>query len=111
MDFSKNVCYNECIKVKRRKRVYSIYLYPILSFILPVVFWLVKREYTWVSIPVAVIIEVFFYWNSFLNEGTRQSMIMITFIQIVVMLIVISLIKYSEKKLKYNIKHKHRSKR
>ena len=65
----------------------------LLTFILPVVFYFVRRRYVWWSIPLAILAELILNWDNFLYYESRGLMIVFTFVQIAVMAIVILLLK------------------
>lgn len=78
--------------------MYPIYTYPILAITLPIVFRLINRKLTWLSIICAIIIELIMYWDEFCYYEARPLMIVFTLIQIVVMVIVTIILNLIGKK-------------
>lgn len=75
-----------------------IILYPVLAFLLPVVFYFRKRKYIWLSPILAVIIDVILYWDEFSYYEGRPFIIFFTFVQIAVMAIIILILKMAAAK-------------
>lgn len=65
----------------------------LLTFILPIVVYFINRRYVWFSILLTVIVEVIINWDNFCYYESRGLMILATFVQIVVMAIIILLLK------------------
>ncbi len=72
----------------------------LLTFILPVAFYVIKRRYIWVSILLTVIIELIINWDNFLYYESRGIIILFTLAQVVVMAAFIRLLKYIGAKTK-----------
>ncbi|MDY3928389.1 MAG: hypothetical protein SOZ34_03395 [Clostridia bacterium] len=77
-----------------------IVTYPVLAILLPVIFFIFIRKYMWLSILLAVIIEVIVYWIDFCYYEARGLMICITIAQVIVMTIIIFILKVMDRKLK-----------
>ena len=65
----------------------------LLTFILPIVFFLVNRRYVWCSIPLAVLAELIIHGGDFSYYESRGLMILVTFVQVAVMAILIFILK------------------
>lgn len=68
-------------------------LYPVLAVLLPIAFYFIKRKYIWLSLILAVIVDVILYWDEFSYYEGRPFIIFFTFVQIAVMAIVILILK------------------
>lgn len=65
-----------------------IYTYLVLTVLLPVIFRLINRKFTWLSIICAAIMEIIMYWDHFCYYESRGLMMYMTLIQIVIMSII-----------------------
>ena len=65
----------------------------LLTFITPILFFLISRKYVWLSIPLTVLVELLVNWRNFTYYESRGLMISVTLFQLVVMAIVIILLK------------------
>ena len=65
----------------------------LLTFVTPVLFFLISRKYVWLSIPLTVLVELLVNWRNFTYYESRGLMISVTLFQLVVMAIVIILLK------------------
>ena len=72
----------------------------LLTFILPVAFYIIKRRYLWFSIPLTVIMELIINWDNFMYYESRGLMILFTLAQAAVMAVFILLLKYIGAKTK-----------
>ena len=72
----------------------------LLTFILPIAFYIIKRRYLWFSIPLMVIIELIINWDNFMYYESRGLMILFTLAQVAVMAVFILLLKYIGAKTK-----------
>ena len=78
-------------------RIFVQYLFmPIpffLTFVVPILFFLISRKYAWFSIPLAALVELLVNWINFTYYESRGLMISLTLFQLVVMAVVIILLK------------------
>ena len=65
----------------------------LLTFVTPILFFLISRKYVWLSIPLTVLVELLVNWRNFTYYESRGLMISVTLFQLVVMAIVIILLK------------------
>ena len=65
----------------------------LLTFVTPILFFLISRKYVWLSIPLTVLVELLVNWRTFTYYESRGLMISVTLFQLVVMAIVIILLK------------------
>ena len=65
----------------------------LLTFVTPILFFLISRKYVWLSIPLTVLVELLVNWRNFTYYESRGLMISVTLFQLVVMAIVINLLK------------------
>ena len=65
----------------------------LLTFITPILFFLISRKYVWLSIPLTAFVELLVNWRNFTYYESRGLMISVTLFQLVVMAIVIILLK------------------
>lgn len=65
----------------------------LLTFVTPILFFLISRKYVWLSIPLTVFVELLVNWRNFTYYESRGLMISVTLFQLVVMAIVIILLK------------------
>ena len=78
------------------KIIFQYLLTPIpflLTFVTPILFFLISRKYVWLSIPLTVLVELLVNWRNFTYYESRGLMISVTLFQLVVMAIVIILLK------------------
>ena len=66
----------------------------LLTFILPVAVYVIKRRYLWFSIPLTVIMELIINWGNFMYYESRGLMILFTLAQAAVMAVFILVLKY-----------------
>lgn len=66
----------------------------LLTFILPVAVYIIKRRYLWFSIPLTVIMELIINWDNFMYYESRGLMILFTLAQAAVMAVFILVLKY-----------------
>lgn len=79
-------------------RPFPCYLYSVLTVVLPIIFRLISRKITWASMICAVVIECVVYWDHFCYYESRELMIYLTIIQIVIMIIITVLFNLIGKK-------------
>jgi len=72
----------------------------LLTFILPVAVYVIKRRYIWASIPLTLIIELIINWDNFMYYESRGLMILFTLAQVAVMAVFILVLKYISVKTK-----------
>lgn len=72
----------------------------LLTFILPIAFYIIKRRYLWFSIPLTVIMELIINWDNFMYYESRGIVILFTLVQVAVMAVFILLLKYIGAKTK-----------
>ena len=77
-----------------------IYLYPVLAVLLPIAFYFIKCKFIWLSLILAVIIDLIVYWDDFSYYEARPIMIIFTLAQIAVMEIIILILKIVIPKMK-----------
>ena len=65
----------------------------LLTFVTPILFFLISRKYVRLSIPLTVLVELLVNWRNFTYYESRGLMISVTLFQLVVMAIVIILLK------------------
>ena len=65
----------------------------LLTFVTPILFFLISRKYVWLSIPLTVLVELLVNWRNFTYYESRGLMISVTLFQLVVMAIVIILLR------------------
>lgn len=65
----------------------------LLTFVTPILFFLISRKYVWLSIPLTVLVELLVNWRNFTYYESRGLMISVILFQLVVMAIVIILLK------------------
>ncbi len=64
----------------------------LLTFVTPILFFLISRKYVWLSIPLTAFVELLVNWRNFTYYESRGLMISVTLFQLVVMAIVIILL-------------------
>ena len=75
-----------------------IILYPVSALLLPIAFYFIKRKYIWLSLILAVAVDVILYWDEFSYYEGRPFIIFFTFVQIAVMAIIILILKIAAAK-------------
>lgn len=73
--------------------MYCLIVYPVLAILCLALFYSLKPQLAWISIPCAVIIELFLYWENFSYYEARGLMILLTVMQIVIMAIILSVLR------------------
>lgn len=63
--------------------------FSITAIVLPIVIFSVKRGFVWLSMALAVVIDLVIYWSEFSYYESRGTYICATFVQLVVMAIII----------------------
>lgn len=61
----------------------------ITAIVLPTVIFFVKRRFSWLSMALAVVIDLAIYWPEFSYYESRGIFICATFVQLVIMAIII----------------------
>lgn len=72
----------------------------LLTFLLPVAFFLIKRRYVWLSIPLTATIELMVRWGDFTYYESRGLLMFFTAVQLAVMAVVILSLKFIDAKRK-----------
>ena len=65
----------------------------LLTFVTPILFFLISRKYVWLSIPLTVLVELLVKWRNVTYYESRGLMILVTLFQLAIMAIVIILLK------------------
>lgn len=65
----------------------------LLTFVTPILFFLISRKYVWLSIPLTVLVEFLVNWRNFTYYESRGLIILVTLFQLAIMAIVIILLK------------------
>lgn len=65
----------------------------LLTFVTPILFFLISRKYVWLSIPLTAFVELLVNWRNFTYYESRGLMISVTLFQLAIMAIVIILLK------------------
>ncbi len=65
----------------------------LLTFITPILFFLISRKYVWLSIPLTVLVELLANWRNFTYYESRGLMILVTLFQLAIMAVVIILLR------------------
>lgn len=65
----------------------------LLTFVTPILFFLISRKYVWLSIPLTVLVELLVNWGNFTYYESRGLMILVTLFQLVVMAVIIILLR------------------
>ena len=65
----------------------------LLTFVTPILFFLISRKYVWLSIPLTVLVELLVNWRNFTYDESRGLMILVTLFQIAIMAVVIILLR------------------
>lgn len=77
-----------------------LYTYLVLTVLFPIIFRLINRKLTWLSIVSAVAVELIMYWDHFCYYESRGLAIYVTLIQILIMILIIIIINLIDKKEK-----------
>ena len=54
----------------------------LLTFVTPILFFLISRKYVWLSIPLTVLVELLVNWRNFTYYESRGLMILVTPVEI-----------------------------
>ena len=65
----------------------------LLTFVTPILFFLISRKYVWLSIPLTVLVELLVFWRNFTYYESRGLMILVTLFQLAIMAVVIILLR------------------
>lgn len=65
----------------------------LLTFVTPILFFLISRKYVWLSIPLTVLVELLVNWRNFTYYESRDLMISVTLFQLAIMAVVIILLR------------------
>ena len=65
----------------------------LLTFVTPILFFLISRKYVWLSIPLTVLVELLVNWRKFTYYESRGLMILVTLFQLAIMAVVIILLR------------------
>lgn len=65
----------------------------LLTFVTPILFFLISRKYVWLSIPLTVLVELLVNWRYFTYYESRGLMILVTLFQLAIMAVVIILLR------------------
>ena len=65
----------------------------LLTFVTPILFFLISRKYVWLSIPLTVLVELLDNWRNFTYYESRGLMISVTLFQLAIMAVVIILLR------------------
>lgn len=65
----------------------------LLTFVTPILFFLISRKYVWLSIPLTVLVELLVNWRNFTYYESRSLMILVTLFQLAIMAVVIILLR------------------
>ena len=65
----------------------------LLTFVTPILFFLISRKYVWLSIPLTVLVELLVKWRNFTYYESRGLMILVTLFQLAIMAVVIILLR------------------
>lgn len=63
----------------------------LLTFVTPILFFLISRKYVWLSIPLTVLVELLVNWRNFTYYESRGLMILVTLFQLTIMAVIILL--------------------
>lgn len=74
--------------------MYCLIVYPVLAVLCIALFYSLKPQFAWISIPCTVIIELFLYWEIFSYYEARGLMILLTMLQIVIMAIILFVLRW-----------------
>ena len=62
----------------------------LLTFVTPILFFLISRKYVWLSIPLTVLVELLVNWRNFTYYESRGLTILVTLFQLAIMAVVIA---------------------
>ena len=65
----------------------------LLTFVTPILFFLISRKYVWLSIPLTMLVELLVNWRNFTYYESRGLMILVTLFQLAIMAVVIILLR------------------
>lgn len=65
----------------------------LLTFVTPILFFLISCKYVWLSIPLTVLVELLVNWRNFTYYESRGLMISVTLFQLAIMAVVIILLR------------------
>lgn len=65
----------------------------LLTFVTPILFFLISRKYVWLSIPLTVLVELLVNWRNCTYYESRGLMILVTLFQLAIMAVVIILLR------------------
>ena len=65
----------------------------LLTFVTPILFFLISRKYVCLSIPLTVLVELLVNWRTFTYYESRGLMILVTLFQLAIMAVVIILLR------------------
>lgn len=65
----------------------------LLTFVTPILFFLISRKYVWLSIPLTVLVELLVNWRNITYYESRGLMISVTLFQLAIMAVVIILLR------------------
>ena len=65
----------------------------LLTFVTPILFFLISCKYVWLSIPLTVLVELLVNWGNFNYYESRGLMILVTLFQLAIMAVVIILLR------------------
>ena len=65
----------------------------LLTFVTPILFFLISRKYVWLSIPLTVLVELLVNWRNFTYYESRGLMSLVTLFQLAIMAVVIILLR------------------
>ena len=65
----------------------------LLTFVTPILFFLISRKYVWLSIPLTVLVELLVNWRNLTYYESRGLMILVTLFQLAIMAVVIILLR------------------
>ena len=85
---------------ERGMYVVVLIVYPVLALVLPIVFYAVKCRFIWLSIVLAVAVDLMMYWPSYSYYESHGLFIYLTLAQIVAMVIFILILKFIDAKTK-----------
>ena len=75
----------------------------LLTFVTPILFFLISRKYVWLSIPLTVLVELLVNWRNFTYYESRGLMILVTLFQLAIMAVVIILLRSAFRKRKHSL--------
>ena len=63
----------------------------LLTFVTPILFFLISRKYVWLSIPLTVLVALLVNWRNSTYYESRGLMILVTLFQLAIMAVIILL--------------------